>query len=195
VHAGVRAERSHPDEPQEDLRGSVEHVDRRRDDEVERVQRPRHVAADLLGAQEGGRFRGQLAQHDVEERDARERDRDGRGVRGDGRPRSREIDEGVLDHVRERRFADPAQAERGEGDPELGARNRAIEVREGLLDLEGQPVSLFHELVDPRAAYGNQRELGRYEEAVGEHQRDDREQVQRRGHRRGLDLRKGSSSF
>ena len=35
--------------------------------------------------------------------------------------------EGALDQARQGRLADPAQAQRGEGDPQLGSRDVAVE--------------------------------------------------------------------
>ena len=103
--------------------------------------------------------------------------------------------EGAFDQVRERGLADPAEAERREGDPELSAGNRPIEVVVRLPDLEGQAVALLDELVDPGLPHGDQRELRGDEEPVREDEDEDGEQLQRRRHRPGRERRKGSSSL
>ena len=85
--------------------------------------------------------------------------------------------EAALDQARERRLADPAEAQRGERDAELGGGDVAVE---RLYRAAGQPsfaIPRPGHLVQPGAPRADQGELGRHEEGVGEHQDDDRDRV------------------
>ena len=97
-------------------------------------------------------------------------------VGGDGRQRGRQPAEAALDQPGQRRLADPAEAQRGERDAELGGGDVAVE---RLYRAAGQPsfaIPRPGHLVQPRAPSADQRELGRHEEGVREHQDDDRDQ-------------------
>ena len=75
-----------------------------------------------------------------------------------------------LDDSRERRLADPAQAEAGHRDAELRGGDVAVGVAERAPDDARRGAALGDELIDPRPAHGDERELGRHEEAVRQHQ-------------------------
>ena len=79
----------------------------------------------------------------------------------------------ALDQAGQRRLADPAEAQGGEGDAELGGRDVAVERLNGR---PGQPsfaVAGLGHLIEPGLPRADQRELRRHEEGVGEHQHDD----------------------
>ena len=91
--------------------------------------------------------------------------------------RGRQPAEAALDQPGERRLADPAEAQRGEGDAELGGGDVAVE---RLYRAAGQPSFAIPgpgHLVQPGAPSADQCELGRHEEGVREHQDDDRRPV------------------
>ena len=88
--------------------------------------------------------------------------------------RGRQPGEAALDQPGERRLADPAEAQRGERDAELGGGDVAVE---RLYRAAGQPsfaIPRPGHLVQPGPPRADQRELRRHEEGVGEHQDDDR---------------------
>ena len=84
--------------------------------------------------------------------------------------------EAALDQPGQRRLADPAEAQRGERDAELGGGDVAVERLYGAAGEPSFAVPGPGHLVQPRAPGADQRELGRDEEGVGEHQDDDRDQ-------------------
>ena len=124
-----------------------------------------------LGPLEGDCLGRQLAEHDVKGRDDGERDRDGNGVRGGSRDRSGQPYERRLDQGRERRLADPPEADAGHGDAELGRRDVAVRIRDGAPHGTRTPVPLGHQLVDAGLTDGDDGELGGDEEPVGQHER------------------------
>ena len=94
------------------------------------------------------------------------------------RGQGRQPGEAALDQARERRLADPAEAQGGEGDAELGGRDVAVE---RLYGTTGQPsfaVPGLGQLVEAGLPRADQRELRRHEEGVGQHQHDDRAEAQ-----------------
>ena len=80
--------------------------------------------------------------------------------------------------LRQRRLADPAEPERGEGDAELGGGDVAVE---RLYRATRQPsfaVPCPRHLVEPGAPRADQGELRRHEEGVRQHQDDDRRETE-----------------
>ena len=109
--------------------------------------------------------------------------------------------EDVLEDRGDRGLAEEADAQRGQRDAQLAGGQVAGEVVE-LREHEARALdALLDLLLDPRAAHAHERELGRDEEPVQEHEDDDREQEQD-GHVRAGGrarsaplLREESSSF
>ena len=114
--------------------------------------KPEHQA---LGAGDPDHLRGLLAEDHVQERDDRESERE-----GDDR-RCRVADPAVedgLDRLRDRRFAEEADRQRGEGDPDLRGRDVLVDVIELAERDLGPPVALVGErLASARAASGRPR--------------------------------------
>jgi hypothetical protein len=81
-----------------------------------------------------------------------------------------------LDQVADSRLADPTERETGEGNTELGCRDVGIEVVEEVENAPGAFLSFFLQLLDTRAANGDQREFGCNEEAIGKNKENDRKQ-------------------
>jgi hypothetical protein len=107
---------------QQDVRRSVQDPDRRIADAREQHERTRDELADRFRLRERNALRRELPEHDVQEGDDEERRGDGGGRvhRGGGRGDSDRL-EALVDQRRERRLTDPAEGQRREGDPELGA--------------------------------------------------------------------------
>ncbi len=78
-----------------------------------------------------------------------------------------------LDRPRHRGLSDPAQPQAGHRNADLGRRDEAIGLGDGLPDADRTPVALGDQLVDPRLADGDNGKLGRDEEPVGAYQHQD----------------------
>ena len=83
-----------------------------------------------------------------------------------------------LDQVRERRLADPAERQGRDRDAELGRGEVRVEMVGGPEQGLGVGPPLRDEFGDPAPAHRHQGELGGHEEAVGQHQAEDREKAQ-----------------
>jgi hypothetical protein len=121
---------------------------------------------------------GELTDDDVQEGDQGER-QPGRQRACDGlfhRP-GEQGDDG-LKKVRQRRLADPTQAQAGEGDPQLSGGDEAIGLGHGALGPRRGAVTLACELSNARAADADQRKLCRDEESIRQHENDDAQQTQ-----------------
>ena len=81
-----------------------------------------------------------------------------------------------LDERGERRFANPAEAEGSERDPQLTGGEKGVEARDDPQHGRGQRMALRRKLLDPGAPHGHQGELGGDEKAVGQDQQDDGQQ-------------------
>ena len=90
-------------------------------------------------------------------------------VAGDVR---RQEGERRLNQRRERRLADPAEAEARHRDAELGRGDVAVGIGDRAPDGARAAVALGDQLIDARLADRDDRELRRDEEAVGEHERE-----------------------
>lgn len=73
------------------------------------------------------------------------------------------------------RFGDRAEGQRADGDAELGRRHH---LRQPLEPVEDLPGAGRAERFDLAAAYGDERELGTDEEAVGEHEQRGEEKLE-----------------
>ena len=79
------------------------------------------------------------------------------------------------DQMRERRLADPAERQRGDGDAELGRGEIGVEmVDRALSSVWAFAPPVGDELGDAAAAHRHQREFGGDEEAVGGHEDEHR---------------------
>ena len=78
------------------------------------------------------------------------------------------------DQAGQRRLADPAQAQRGERDAELGGGDVAAERLYRAAREPSFAIPRPRQLIQPGAPRADQGELGRHEEGVREHQDDDR---------------------
>jgi len=84
----------------------------------------------------------------------------------------------IRDSERERRLADPAQAERRDGDAELRTRDGAVEIVLRPADDAGQTIAAIGQFVDAGASRTDERELRRDEEGVRRYEREDRAEPQ-----------------
>jgi hypothetical protein len=162
-----------PEKPEQPVGSAVEDGDRAGHDPGESHQRQCHPAADYLGIEQGDGLRHQLAQNDMEDGDDDERDDRCDGVRRDCGDRGRQPGEAIGDQTRERRLADPAQPQRGQGDAQLGGGDVAVE---RLYRTARQPsfaVSRTRHLVQPGPPRSYQGEFGRDEKGVREDENDD----------------------
>ncbi len=114
-----------------------------------------------------------------------ERDDAEREGHGDDR-RRRVADPAVerrLDQLRDRGLAEEADRQRGERDPDLRGRDVLVDVIELLERDLRPPVALVGEALHPRGPRPDDRELGRDEVPVDEHEDEDEEEEDDRGHR------------
>src|SRR5215211_2023463 len=180
------------------VRGAIQHEHGRAERPREQVQGTCDPQRHLLGARDRHDLRDLLADRDVESgRDHVSHD-EAEGQRHaarQGAPQPR------VDQRRDRRLPEEPDADRGERDPELAGRQVLADLVELPQRQPGRPVRL--QLLQPRAAGPHQRELGRHEEPVHEHQHHhaDEQQSCHRGSlaRQGTGclprLRGGASSF
>lgn len=78
------------------------------------------------------------------------------------------------------RLADPPQRQRGQGDAELRRGEMGVEPVGGALERPGVEPPLVDQFGDPAAPHRDEGEFRRDEEAVGEDERDDRDEAERR---------------
>ena len=124
-----------------------------------------------FGIHERKRFRSELTEHDVKERDQEEAHRDRRAcVRTARSGRHAEESKDAVDYHGDGRLADPAKGQRCDRDPELCSGDVAIEVSEGFLDVLRRVVAGFGHLVDAAAPHRHKGEFGGDEKGVGGHQ-------------------------
>ena len=84
------------------------------------------------------------------------------------------MDEERLQHVSDRRFADPAKREAGDGYAELHGIENVIELLMELLDGAGADALSRNHLLDARLAHAHQGKFGGDEERVRRNQQDHR---------------------
>ena len=93
---------------------------------------------------------------------------------------ARNVAEPGREAVRENLLADRTERERGQGDPELHRRDEMRRVARDPHHRARGAAALVGELLQPRAAHGHERVLGRDEEAVQQDQNGNGEQLERR---------------
>ena len=157
----------------QDQRGRfLEHPDQRPEDEKEPVDGRRQRERGALGMAERDPLRHELADHDVQVRDDEQSDDHGE----DGGHHRVEM-------VREHLFAESTDGERGDRHPELHGRDEARRIARDPQHGTRAAVALVLQLHDPRAARGDEAVLGRHEERVQEHQPEQGQHLQEKGHR------------
>ncbi len=168
-----------PDSHQpEDLVGQpVEQPDGPRHEPGKPEQRSHHQRTGPLGIEEGHRLGSQFAQHDMQHGDDGERHRDCHSMQGGGVDLNRQTAEQRLDQVGQGRLPDPPQSQGGQGDPQLGGRDIAVERLNGLEGQSSFSVAGSGHLLEPGPPGADQGELGRNEEGVGEDQRQNRQEA------------------
>jgi hypothetical protein len=165
----VAARAGQAGDAQHQVGAAVQHPDRRVHGPVKTVQRHRTPQADGFGVADGERFRRQFADHDVEEGNHAEGDHEGHAVDDFFGGHAGQAEQG-LQQAGEGRFADPAQAQRGEGDAELAGRQVGVELAVHLeQDAPAQAAGLG-DGAHARFTEGDDAELGRHEKAIQRHQ-------------------------
>ncbi len=82
-----------------------------------------------------------------------------------------------LEQRRERGLADPPEPQTGHGDAELRRRDELIRILERAPHRARHPAPFGKQLIDPRLAHRDDRELGCDEKPVCQNQRQHREQT------------------
>ena len=164
---------------------SLQEPDQRLEDEEEGAHRNRDAERDPLGVAEREALRHELTDDDVHERDDQEREQD--------RDERAEVH---AEQVRQHLLADRADRERCERDAELHRGDEMRRVAGDLHHRAGGAAPLVDELLQPRAAHGDERVLGRDEEAVQQDQNGDGEKLEENRHApvSGAAVLEGSSS-
>src|SRR5688500_15196207 len=103
-------------------------------------------------------------------------------MRGDPAP-APEADERGFEQAREGRLSDPTEAERGERDAELVRREVGIELSRDAERRACPKPALARQLLEPRRADLDDRELGSDEGSVRSHEGEGDEQHERSSHR------------
>jgi len=149
----------------------IEHEDEGVHGPVETVERQGAPQGDRLGNADRQRFRRQFADHDVQEGDDAEGDHEGDamddflgGDAGQCEQRFEQAGKG--------RFADPAQAEGGEGDAQLAGRQVGVELAVDFREDAAAQAGGFCNCPYARLAQGDDAEFRRHEEAVQRHQEE-----------------------
>jgi hypothetical protein len=185
--ARVDAEQAH--DPVRDL---VEKKRERRAHDLEHMQRPRQQSGRAVGVGDRDHLRHLLADRDVQRGRDHERDRKCGGRRGGA------VTDHRLDQVGDRRFAEKADPDRGERDPDLAGGERLVDRLDLLQRLHGAGLALLGQRLDPAALAAYQRKLGGDEEPVEDNEQE-QEDEEDRGHCSGEPSRarviRGSSSY
>ncbi len=124
-------------------------------------------------------------EHDVQECDQAERKRERHRGRERGGRISEQKEEGG-EHLRHERFAQPAQPEAGQSDPELGSGEVSVDARRhppGRIE-RPTPPGLIGRRIELRRTDLDDRELRRDEEPVEQHQHENRRDLQQEDTRR-----------
>ncbi len=130
------------------------------------------------GALERNGFGDELAEHHVQDGEEHEGQCQSQAVREDDRAAAGKPVDQRAEHLRERRFAQSADAEAGQGDADLHAGDDPVELTEELLDDARARVAVLHELAHARDAHGNQGKFRGGEKRVDGHQGQHRQQPQ-----------------
>ena len=92
----------------------------------------------------------------------------------------------AIEDLGERRGAQPAQTQAGDGDAQLGGRKVGVEMVDDVFGHAGPAVALGGQLGDAGVAHLHDGELGHHEEGVDDDEEDDADDFERRGIHRCL---------
>ena len=177
VHEGVPARPAHAERAHDGAPHAVQKADERPEDPHEQLGGPRHDERGPLGVLQGNRLRRELAEHDVKRGDHGKRDSEGDRVGRGHRHAVAEDPEGGFNDGCECRLADPAEPEARHRDAELRRGDVAVGVGERAPDDARRGAALGDELIDACPPHGHERELGRHEEPVRQHEHQDGKQT------------------
>ena len=154
---------------QDRVGAGVEQVNRRVHGPVEQVQRHGGPQRQGLGLADGPRLGCQLTDHDVQVGNDKEGSKE-RYALDHFRRRYANSAQQRLQDVRKRRFADPAQAQRGQGNTQLAGRQVGVElIVYGAQDLPA-PAVVFGNCLNPGGAQFDHGEFSRNEKTVEQYQ-------------------------
>ena len=140
------------EKPEDGIRRHLQEPDDRMRDSPEEVERHREHHRERLGLLQRDRLRHQLAEHDGQVREERERDQERNRVR-----------ERRLHEVRDERLADGTDEDREDGDAELRARDEADRLVHQSERRASSAVAVGRTLLESRPSRRDQRILGRDE--------------------------------
>ena len=175
----VGARRRQPQQADDQVAAPADRPDERAEDAREGEQRPGHEQRHVLGPVERVHLGHLLAQHHVQVGEQQVGERDRHGVGGHQPPGMRQAAEQRLEQVRQRGLAHPAQRQAREGDPHLGGGDGVVQALDRLLHRLRPEAATLDQLLDPRPAHRDQRELRRHEEGVERDQHEDADQEER----------------
>ena len=159
---------------QEHVGRAVEHVDKGEEGVVKSDERCGDPKRDGTGALDGKRLRGEFAEDDVQECDGGKGDAEGDGVAQTLAVHPPVLQQGFQPMGQEG-FAQPAEAEAGQGDAELGGGEAGVEVVDRAQGHGHAPVAGFKKRLELAGADFDDGKLRRDEEAVGrDKQQDDK---------------------
>ena len=178
------------DSPQDDARGAVQKPDGRLEHRIEQPQRTRHPKRGFRRFADGERLRRQLAQHDVEKCDRRERERHAHGADRTGGYNARHEEE-RLKHSRQERLAHPAEGKAGERDAELRRGKIRIQMRGHMPRKCRARFALLLERFELASAHLHDRKLRGDEKAIEQDEEKNRARLQEH-HSGGIPVRRHS---
>ena len=171
--------------PQDRARGGVEQPVQRIEQQKRDVERIRDPLRHRHRLPDRQRLRHLLADHDMQRGEHQEADQERREVQC--RFRHSERDQNRVQQRRNRRLADPAEAERGHGDAELATGEIGLDVAQHLLQQAGAEAVFLRHRVDAEAPALDQREFRGNVKRVGGQQEEGEQQIDDRvGHRRAI---------
>ena len=159
------------------VRDVVEQPDERIHDALKDEERQGDRERDTLDLANRDVLRNQLAAHDVQRGDEKERDGEGDGFNralGHAEPRKCRMQQGSND-----RFAEPAQAQGNDGDAKLRDGKRHVKAIGQRLRIRCAAVARGDEHVEPRTAHLDDGKLRRNEERIAEDEQKDDKNFQR----------------
>ncbi len=160
-HRGELLDRLDPQLANGPVGQAVERTRERSEDHPEPVGRTGQDRSGGERVSDGDGLRHQLAQHHLEPRGEHER----QGHREAGAAQAEGV-QGCFEQPGDRRSGHETQDQRGQGDPQLGAREVERELLEQRADHPGRTVPVPGPLLDPTPVDGDERELAGDEERV-----------------------------
>lgn len=142
---------------------------------IEGLHRPGDSQRCLLGSFKGQRLGGQLPQHDMKKGDDGEGDGESDGVQYRFGDTASERD---FEQVRDDRFSEPAQSQRGQRNAELRGRDIGVEIVYQTEQTFSSPVACISESCDTRAAHSDKGELGGDKKPVGKDEKENEKDIE-----------------